>query len=266
MSRDPARERRVVVFDDRQGLVSGVADRFFDALGQILVSEPVAHVVLTGGTVGAGILAAIGSSPRAATLDWDRVEFWWGDERWLPAGDPERNDTLADTGLLNGLVAGGALDPAHIHRMPASDGPLDLDGAAEGYAAELARHAPAGATVPGFDLVFLGVGPDGHVASLFPDRDGIRVVAPTVIPVRESPKPPPERLSLTLAALNSAERIWLCLAGDDKAAALGLALAGASPVDVPAAGVAGRRETVFLVDRLAASDVPPELFAGGGPA
>ncbi len=261
MSPAQGQERRVVVFDDRRSLVAGVAERFVDLLAGLLVVKSVAHVALTGGTVGAEILAAIGSSPRTGSVDWNRVEFWWGDERWLPAGDPERNDTLADLGLLDRLVAEGALDPARIHRMPASDGPFDLDGAAEHYAEELARHAPTGAGVPQFDLVFLGVGPDGHVASLFPGRDGIRVTVPTVIPVRESPKPPPERLSLTLPAINSADRVWLCLAGGDKAAALGLALAGANPGEVPAAGVAGRTRTVFFVDRDAATAVPTELFS-----
>ncbi len=264
----PARtpERSVIVYEDRRRLAAGVADRFFDVIGELLAGGPVAHVVLTGGTVGAEVLAALGASPRAAAVDWSRIEFWWGDERWLPAGDPERNDTLADAGLLRRLADAGAVDQGRIHRMPASDGPLDLDGAAEHYAAELARHAPEGAAVPRFDLVFLGVGPDGHIASLFPDRDGVRAVDPTVIPVRESPKPPPERLSLTLPVLNSADRVWLCLAGDDKAAALGLALAGASPVEVPAAGVTGRLQTVFFVDRRAAADVPPDLLAEDGPA
>lgn len=261
MSSTPAPGRSVIVHDDRRGLADDVAERFFDVLPGILDTRPVAHVVLTGGSVGAEVLTAIGASPRLGSIDWNRLEFWWGDERWLPAGDAERNDTLADDALLARLVAGGALDPARIHRAPASDGALGLDAAAESYAAELARYAPDGETVPVFDLVFLGVGPDGHVASLFPDRDGIRVADPTVVAVRESPKPPPERLSLTLPAINGADRVWLCLAGADKAAALGLALAGASAVEVPAAGVSGRLRTVFFIDRDAAADVSPDLLA-----
>lgn len=264
MNPEPAPGRSVIVHDDRQGLVSGVADRFFDVLTEVLAIKTTAQVVLTGGSVGAEVLAAIGASARSGSFDWNRVEFWWGDERWLPAGDPERNDTLADDAVLARLVANGTLDPARIHRAPASDGPLGLEAAAEHYAAELARHAPEERGIPAFDLVFLGVGPDGHVASLFPDRDGIRVAVPTVIAVRESPKPPPERLSLTLPAINGSDRVWLCLAGADKAAALGLALAGASAVDVPAAGVSGRVRTVFFIDREAAADVSPELLADDG--
>ena len=264
MSPEPAPGRSVIVHDDRRSLALEVAERFFDVLTEVLATKPTAHVVLTGGSVGAEVLTAIGASDRSGSVDWNRVEFWWGDERWLPAGDPERNDTLADDALLARLVERGALDPARIHRAPASDGPLGLEAAADDYAAELARHATHGGVVPAFDLVFLGVGPDGHVASLFPDREGIRIAVPTVVAVRESPKPPPERLSLTLPAINGADRVWLCLAGADKAAALGLALAGASPVEVPAAGVSGRLRTVFFIDRDAAADVSPERLAGDG--
>ncbi len=259
-------ERLVLVHDDRPSLASAVATRFYETMGGILREKPLAHVVLTGGTVGGEILAAIGRSASRSSLDWSRVAFWWGDERWLPAGDPERNDTLADDALLAGLLADGVIADAAIHRLPASDSALGLDAAARHYAAELARYAPEGATIPAFDLVFLGVGPDGHVASLFPEHDGIRAAGPAVVAVRDSPKPPPERLSLTLPAINGADRVWLCLAGADKAPALGLALAGANPVEVPAAGVTGRVRTVFFVDVAAAAEVPPELLAERGEA
>jgi 6-phosphogluconolactonase len=105
------------------------------------------------------------------------------------------------------------------------------------------------------------VGPDGHIASLFPDRPGIRETERTVIAVRDSPKPPPERLSLTRPVINGSARIWLVLSGTDKASALGLALAGASYTEVPAAGAKGRKRTVFFVDRDASSEVPESLIA-----
>ncbi len=257
-------ERRVLVYEDRASLATGVAERFYDTVAGILEGKPAAHVVLTGGTVGAEVLAAIGASGRRDSLDWGRVEFWWGDERWLPSGDSERNDTLADAGLLAGLLADGLLTDSNIHRFPASNGPFDLDAAAESYADELARSATNGEPAPGFDLVFLGVGPDGHVASLFPEYDGIRVTEPTVVAVRNSPKPPPERLSLTLPLINGADRVWLCLAGADKAPALGLALAGANTVEVPVAGVSGRVRTIYFVDGDAAAEVPRELLDDGG--
>ncbi|MDP3207643.1 MAG: 6-phosphogluconolactonase, partial [Rhodoglobus sp.] len=105
--------------------------------------------------------------------------------------------------------------------------------------------------------------PDGHVASLFPERSGIRETVRTVIAVTNSPKPPPERISLTLPVLNSSARVWLVVAGADKAAALGLTLAGASINEVPAAGVEGRRTTLFFVDGQAAAQVPEGLIDPG---
>jgi 6-phosphogluconolactonase len=250
-------ERTLVVFEDRPALIAGIAERFVDLAIELLGGQDTVHIALTGGTVGGDALRAIGASERLEAIDWGRIHLWWGDERWMPAGDPERNDAQVEGGFL----ALPAVARAAVHRVPASDGPLGLEDAADAYAAELASAAPSGERVPAFDLVFLGVGADGHVASLFPGLDGIRETERTVIPVRDSPKPPPERVSLTLPALDSAARIWLCLSGQDKAAALALALAGANTIDVPAAGVHGRLSTHFLVDSAAAGDVPPELLS-----
>ena len=125
----------------------------------------------------------------------------------------------------------------------------------------LREHATGDAAQPRFDIMFLGVGPDGHIASLFPGRNGSINVPSTVIGVRDAPKPPPLRLSLTLHALNSADRIWMVLAGAEKASALGLALAGASRDEVPVAGIKGRKRTVFFVDQAAAGQVPQNLIA-----
>lgn len=257
--------RLVHVFEDRTILVNTVADQFIavitEAFGALSAHDAhdahdTVNIVLTGGTVGTEILAAIGVDRRQTQVDWKRVHVWWGDERWLPAGDPERNDTQAAAALLSRVP----IPTENIHRFPAEDGPFDLGAAADAYARELADHSPGSGGAPRFDLLFLGVGPDGHIASLFPGREGIREKTSTAIAVRNSPKPPPERLSLTLSMINSAERVWLCLAGADKASALGLTLAGASVPEVPAAGAEGRLETVFFVDQAAASEVPPELL------
>ena len=113
---------------------------------------------------------------------------------------------------------------------------------------------------PEFAVCFLGVGPDGHIASLFPDRGEVQVAEATVLAVRESPKPPPERITFTRPVINTSRRVWLVAAGSDKAPALGLALAGASWFSVPAAGVRGTEETVAWLDREAASDIPEDLL------
>ena len=253
------KDRRVIVHPDPEALAAAVAARFITRTVDIVDEFGQASTVLTGGTMGIAVLAAINASPARDTVDWSKVNVWWGDERWLPAGDPDRNETQARAALLDHVP----LDPARVHSFAASDGDLELDGAAESYAFELSEHAMTGSTLPWFDITFLGVGPDGHVASLFPEREGIRETVRTVIPVRNSPKPPPERLSLTLPVINSSARIWLVLAGPDKASALGLTLAGASINEVPAAGVEGRRRTLFFVDAEAAAEVPENLIDPG---
>jgi 6-phosphogluconolactonase len=248
-------ERRVIVYADKQVLADTIAERLLAKLGRFIAARGEATIVLTGGSMGSASLASVNASPRRDTVDWSKVNFWWGDERWLPDADAERNETQAREALLAHIP----VDPARVHAFPTSDGGLELDDAADAYAAELKAAAPDGAEYPVFDITFLGVGPDGHIASLFPERGGIREEHRTVIPVRNSPKPPPERLSLTLPVINSSERIWLMLAGADKASALGLTLADASVFEVPAAGVHGRRSTKFLVDQDAAAEVPDSL-------
>lgn len=248
-------ESRVLVHADRAALASAAAARFLEKVGELLDVRDTVHVVLTGGSVGIEVLAAIAAHPQRDQIDWRRVHAWWGDERWVPTGHPDRNEVQAREALLDALT----IPDENIHPFPASDEGLDLDAAAARYDDEL-RAAGHGA-YPVFAITFLGVGPDGHVASLFPERSGPSVVVPGVIAVHDSPKPPPQRLSLTLPLLNSSERVWLVLAGADKAAALGLALAGASLAEVPVAGVSGRYRTLFLIDEAASAEVPESLIA-----
>lgn len=252
-------ERRVIVHPDKETLAASVAARFITKIVDLIDEFDEANVVLTGGTMGIAVLAAVNASPARDSVDWSRVNVWWGDERWLPAGDPERNETQARAALLDHVP----LDPARVHPMASSDAGLDLDEAATAYANELAAHAPRDGRQPHLDITFLGMGPDGHIASLFPERSGVRETVATVVPVRNSPKPPPERLSLTLPVINSSARVWLVVAGVDKASALGLTLAGASINEVPAAGVEGRRRTLFFVDAEAAAEVPETLIDPG---
>ena len=249
-------EKRVVISPDPAALAESVAPRFLSRVAKRVDEGKVAHISLTGGSMGAAVLAAAARNPRAARLDWSRVHFWWSDERFVPLGHAARNDRQAREAFLDGLNV-----PAeNIHATLGSDDGTDLDGAAAAYAAELARFPGAEGPWPSFDVCFLGVGPDGHIASLFPDRSEIQITDRSVVAVRDSPKPPPERITMTRPVINSSKRVWLVLAGADKAAALGLALAGASYASVPAAGAKGRKRTTFFVDQAAASQVPPDLI------
>ena len=250
-------ERRVLVHPDKEALAASVAARFLTKTIDILDDLGRANIALTGGTMGNAVLEAVNSSPARDTIDWSKVHFWWGDERFVEKSSEERNERQAREALLDHLP----VPPENIHPFPASDDIPDIEEAARVYAAELEAFAPEGQAFPKFDITFLGVGPDGHIASLFPDRAGIRETEATVIVERESPKPPPQRLSLTRPVLNASDRIWLVLSGSDKASALGLALAGASYTEVPVAGAKGRKRTVFFVDKEAAVDVPENLIA-----
>lgn len=253
-------ERRVLVHPDVDALIAAVAARFLTKLTDLLDEYHDVNVVLTGGTAGGtGVQHAIATSPMRGAIDWSRVHFWWGDERFLAKADGERNEVQARAALLDHIP----VPPENIHPFPASDEIPDIQQAADRYAEDLRAHADPALrlTVPRFDIVFLGVGPDGHIASLFPEHDVQLDDERLVIVDRASPKLPPERLSLTLPVINSAQRIWLVLSGAEKASALGLALAGASPIEVPAAGAQGRRRTVFFVDQEAAEDVPQNLIA-----
>jgi 6-phosphogluconolactonase len=113
-------------------------------------------------------------------------------------------------------------------------------------------------SAPAFDILLLGVGPDGHVASLFPETPALHDER-AVVPVRGAPKPPPARLSMSLSTINSAREVWLVAAGEEKAGAVRLALSGAGPSAIPAAGVKGRAATRWLLDRAAASGLPASL-------
>jgi 6-phosphogluconolactonase len=250
-------EAAVVVHADADVLAQAVAARLLVRLIDAQAHRGRASVVLTGGRVAAAVYRAVRESPARDAVDWRRVELWWGDERFLPAGSPDRNETQAREALLDAVP----LDPDLVHAMPAVDGPDgdDPEGAAARYAETLAQACrPGHQRVPHFDVVLLGIGEDGHVASVFPEHPAAHDTR-TVTAVRGAPKPPPVRITLTLPVLNSAEDVWLIATGEGKAAAVGMALAGGGPVQVPAAGVHGRAATLWLLDRAAAARVPPRL-------
>lgn len=247
-------EASIAVHADAELLAQAVAARLLVRILDAQTGRGQASVVLTGGRIAAAVYRALAALPARAAVDWSRVDVWWGDERFLPEGDPQRNATQARTALLEAVP----LDPARVHPMPASDGPTgsDPEEAAARYAAELAQAArPGTAALPHFDVLLLGVGEDGHVASVFPEHP-VHYESRPVSAVRGSPKPPPIRTTLTLPTINTAEEVWLVASGADKARAVGLALAGAGPVQLPAAGVRGVNRTLWLLDRSAAADLP----------
>ena len=191
-----------------------VVEKFSDA-GQLVdaaAARLVTTIVLTGGGTGIALLEKL----REATgdIDWSQIDLYWGDERFLPSGDPERNEVQAREALLDHVP----VDPDRVHAMAASDGIYDGDphGAATAYEQLLGAQAH-GNQVPTFDVHLLGMGGEGHVNSLFPHTDAVREEARFVVAVTDSPKPPPVRITLTLPAVRRAKEVWLLVSGAAKA-------------------------------------------------
>ncbi|MFC4225236.1 6-phosphogluconolactonase [Lysinibacter cavernae] len=231
--------REIVISESLDAAAVAAAERFIRVLTEVQAAGRAPQVVLTGGTLGIKVLEATGSSAAASRVDWSNVDLYWGDERWMPNGHADRNDEQAREGFLEAL----SIPTDRIHRFPASDDGLTLDEAAVRYSATIAP-----AMLAGFDVVFLGVGPDGHVASLFPARPDLTDATDPVIAVRNSPKPPPERLSLTIPLINTAHRVWLLCTGAPKREAYANVLANVGAETAPAAVVRGTDETVIFAD------------------
>lgn len=243
---------------DAEALAESTAARFITTVVEAQAASNHAHVCLTGGRIGTAVLAAVAANPARDSIDWSRIDLWWGDERYLPAGDPERNET----GARNALIDKVGIDPSRVHAIPAPENSGgDVDAAAVAYADELAAAARPEdhGDVPTFDIMLLGIGPDAHVASLFPELPALHDTR-SCTAVRGAPKPPPLRISLTLPSINAAKEVWILASGDEKGTAVRLALTKeAGAFQVPASGARGRERTLFLIDEAAASKLPPDM-------
>ncbi|MFB9385168.1 6-phosphogluconolactonase [Pseudonocardia petroleophila] len=249
----------IAVHADPDVLAAAAAARLLTRLVDLQAAGAVPKLVLTGGGVGIAMLEHIRQTPARDAVDWGQVEFWWGDERFLPPGHPDRNETQAREALLDHV----RVDPAKVFPMGADTGtgPSGAGAAAEAYAQLLAKaarpedHGP----VPSFDILLLGMGGEGHTASVFPHSPAVYETERSVVAVHGCPKPPPTRVSLTLPAIRRAAEVWIITTGEAKAAAVSLALGGAGEVAIPVAGARGRRRTRWLLDRAAASELPRDL-------
>ena len=212
-------------------LTEGVAERLMARLVELQsqTDGPV-HLCLTGGRIANRI------------YDPTRIELWWGDERFVPTEDSDRNagHTLAI------LARTLPLTSARTHSMAAADGIADADASALTYAKELGDTT--------FDICLLGLGEDGHVASIFPGHPSFAETTHTVIGVNDSPKPPASRISLTVPTLSRSREVWFLVAGAEKADAVGRAYRG--DPELPGGVVRGRERTLWLVDRAAGAGIP----------
>jgi 6-phosphogluconolactonase len=239
----------VLTYPNTAALVAAAGDRLAEEIVSVVEFRGRALIVLTGGGTGIGMLKHLGG--HGARIDWSRVHLFWGDERYVPADDDDRNDKQAREALLDHID----IPAANVHAMPASDGEFgdDIDAAALAYEQVLAANAAPGDTSLGFDVHLLGMGEEGHINSLFPDTAAVRETTRMVVGVTDSPKPPPRRITLTLPAVQRSREVWVVASGAGKADAVAAAINGANPVDVPVAGAVGRDATVWLLDEAAAA-------------
>ncbi len=208
-------------------------------------SDGVARLVLTGGGAGIGLLERVRELEDAdSRIDWSRVHVFFGDERNVPVSDPESNEGQARAALLSHVD----IPEANIHGFRLDGG--DMEQHARDYEATIAEVAPEG-----FDIHLLGMGHEGHINSLFPHTAAVRESERLVIAVTDSPKPPADRVTLTLPAVRRAEQVWLLVSGAEKAEAAAQIVARANPEDWPAAGAEGTADTVLYLTDDAATDL-----------
>jgi 6-phosphogluconolactonase len=243
----PGDTPRIEVHESSDALATAVAGELLARLTDAQSAGHEPQIALTGGSIADAVHRELARLSPSSDVDWSRVVVWWGDERFVEPASDDRNERQAREAFLDQVDP----DPAKIHPMPSTETAADVDEGAAAYAAEL-RSFGTGQ----FDVVMLGIGPDGHIASLFPGFPQLDVDDEIAVGVTGSPKPPPERISLTFAALNRASSVWFLVSGDEKAAAVARALAdGTDRHEIPAAGVRGSEETIWFLDRDAASQL-----------
>ena len=235
----------VRVHADAATLAGGVATALLARLEEAQARGETPHVALTGGSIADVLHRELARLAADCSVDWSRVVFWWGDERFVPAASQERNAAQATESLLRHLP----VEPSQVHQMGSSDDFADAEAAAQDYTATMRQHGSGG-----FEVVLLGLGPDGHIASLFPGRPALDAGDAIAVAVHDSPKPPPDRVTLTLGALNRARAVWFLVAGEEKAGAVARSLAEEGSVSTtPARGVRGESETLWWLDEEAAA-------------
>ena len=227
-----------MIYPDLATLIDDTATELSSLIADVHSTGRCAKIVLTGGTAGIKLLERLRDEP----IDWTGVDVFFGDERNVPVDHPDSNEGQAREALLNHVD----IPEENIHGYGLDGG--SMDAAVARYREVLDAHAP-----DGFDLHLLGMGGEGHINSLFPHTAAVRERDALVVAVTDSPKPPAERATLTLPAVQSADHVWLLVSGAEKAEAASHAADGVNGADEwPVAGALGRKETVLRITEDAA--------------
>ena len=229
----------VTILPSAQDVATSVVAELIDLIGERSATGADVHISLTGGTVGNQIARALLSNETVRNCR--SLHLWWSDERYVPVGHEDRNDLVLED-LLQGCLA-------KVHAVAGPDTTDSVQAAAKAYAHDLhlATTTRFCATNTLMDVCVLGMGPDGHIASLFPGSSTLEATE-GVVAVSDSPKPPPVRVTWTYSTINASEQVWLVVTGASKASAVAQLQAGAPIEEIPATGVQGKQVTRLIVD------------------
>jgi 6-phosphogluconolactonase len=268
---------RLEILDSDEAIGTEAARIVVDALSAAIDARGVAHIALTGGTSAVPLYRRLAASPARDSIDWGKVHLWWGDERFVPIDHPESNAGLAYRVLLGvparagesgsgaqgvdidaGDLPGLSVNPEHVHPVEVEEtlsdsDPLEL--AAQRYVDELERWLPAARhAVPRFDVILTGVGPDGHILSIFPGSLALAADAPAAlaIPAPEHVEPRLPRVTLTASLLPVAGLVVVMASGDGKREMLSAVLGSEQDEQRWPAQAALLPNSVWLLDRAAA--------------
>lgn len=236
---------RVFRYLDNEELTTGAGTLLVSALAEMQTRQEFVNLCLSGGPTITSALAHFAALARTVTFDASRLQLWWASERFVATTDPVRNSVQT----LSVLAGDVTLVPSQIHVMPSLTGKSDPDDAAFAYASEI------GDTI--FDITLLELGTDGHIASIFPNHPSYEAQSTTTlqaIGVTDAPVDPPERVTLTLPAINRSRQVWMLASGQDKQTALTGSLRGEARY--PASQVHGTDWTLWFADQDAARELP----------
>jgi 6-phosphogluconolactonase len=249
-------KRMVLVVDDAAAVARGGAERFTSLARDAITARGRFAVALSGGSTPKALFQLLAREPFRSAVTWDRVELFWGDERCVPPDHADSNYRMTRESLLDAVP----IPAARIHRIEAEQD--DHAAVAAAYEAEIVKilGGTAGGTPPAFDLVFLGMGPDGHTASLFPGTTALGERRRWVV-ANHVPKFKADRITLTYPILNRAARVVFLAAGADKAAVLHEVLEGPPALErLPSQGIRPEvGDLVWLVDRAAAAQLTTSI-------
>ncbi|HLX57367.1 MAG TPA: 6-phosphogluconolactonase [Ktedonobacteraceae bacterium] len=239
----------IAIYPDLATISQQAAAYIMRIINEAIVTRGRFAIALSGGNTPKELYGLLGSEPYKSQIDWQLVDIFWSDERCVPPDDAESNYNMAHEVLLSHIP----IPAAQVHRMPA-DQP-DRDAASLAYTQEMQRVFGTNG-IPGFDLLQLGMGPEGHTASLFPHQPSLHETERLVMPV-SVPKPPPDRLTFTPPILNAARNVLFLATGADKADALHAIIEGEhNPDEYPAQIVRPPKgEVTWMVDSAIAQKI-----------